>query len=176
MDDKPPVNLKREVSYQYMRTLRALCFPIATVAIFVGGIYGVNAFMNSLRWIQLFMFWLTDMPMPTVMHTMFSEDMPLAQFNLIVIKQMVYSAIGLTVYMVGHACFIPYNTQPNMPTYKIRHCQGCGAAIANHNVYSCPTCGCKLPSGFGLAAIRTYGYLLTFATFGLMGLLVLILL
>jgi len=176
MNNTDPINYKREAAYQVMRTIRAVCFPIFILAMFFGGIYLINAFMNSLQYMQLLMRWLVDMPMPTTMSTMFSDKMTMAEFHVAVLKQMIYTVIGFGVAIVAHASFIPYNTQSNMPTYKIRHCQGCGAALANHNIYSCHSCGCKLPSGFGLAAIRSYGYFLTYATFGLMVVLVLILL
>lgn len=161
------------VKHQIMRTVRMAFFPLYLLSLVVGGLCLVATLFNAL---DLFMVAFKagglafDPPFWSPQGLASSPETVWPTFW----KWLIGCGVALTVAAISYAAYTPYADQPNMPTTKIRHCQHCGAALANTQVYKCSSCGNSLPSGIIFAAIRTYGWVLTIVLCLVTGLLLLI--
>ena len=171
MDDQ--VYLGREFRYQVMRTGRMLCFPLYIIFLVVGSLGLIFTLLNSMDLISAVLgagCWGTPLWSPEGLANSAADVWPCF------FRWLLFTGASFSGAAMSYAAYTPYANQPNMPTSKIRHCQHCGAALANTQVYKCASCGNALPSGFLFAAIRTYGWVLTIVLVSVTGLLLLILL
>ena len=169
MDDQ--LNYGREVRYQAMRTARMLFFPIYLIFIVIGALCLIATMFNSMDLLSSmfgFACWGTNLWSPEGLANSPADVWPCFW------RWLIFTGLGFSGAAISYAAYTPYADQPNMPTNKIRHCQHCGAALANTQVYKCASCGNALPSGLIFAAIRTYGWGLTIVLCLATGLLFLI--
>lgn len=173
------INLKRELRYQVMRSLRLPFNFVYLIAVPLMCYFLIVTAVNSWEMFHyLILNTLTD-PATTVVGRTYpgAKYISEALGPLYSIKPLIarFSGDGFKFAMLAlisaicYGVFIPYSEMPNMPTFKIRTCKHCGAKLPNHVFLRCGECHHLFPSGFALAIIRAYGYGLTVVSFALLG-------
>jgi len=157
------VEYKREIAYQFMRTIRAMFGPPMMVAFVIGVVTFAKLCLN-----------LIDQH-KKIASRMYGEGYMLVFSSIEDIKNFteldkvtIYNGVLLLVMgvivCVSFAAFTPYLYKPMMPSFKIRKCGHCNGVMKNAVFYRCPICDGKFPAGVALWAIRFYGVMLTVST------------
>ena len=155
------VQYSREIRYQLMRAIRTLGLILYPIVI---GIVGVYAYFCILDCLDMMKPMLTAFSRyafgPSWMNAGYeywNQSPNDAAFLKLCFKHFAIVGLGFMTIAALFAVYNPYACTPNMPTYKIRHCKHCGAALSNHNWLRCHSCNGRYPSGLILAMIRGFG-------------------